>query len=315
VTDRIVIGTRGSKLALAQTHWVRRELSAAHPGLNVEVEVIRTKGDKILDSPLSQIGGKGLFTAELDRALIDGKIDMAVHSLKDLPTTLEPGLALGAVPRREDARDALISREGLSLDDLPAGSTVATSSLRRRAQVLHRRPDLRVIDIRGNLDTRLRKAAEPGGPDALIVALAGLRRMGWEDRVTQALDPEIMLPAVAQGALGVEVREGDARIQEIVSALNHPETALAARAERAFLRRLEGGCQVPVGALGRVENDTLHLAGMVADVEGTRIFSDRIDADPGDPESAGVRLAEILLTRGADAVLKEIFEKVGRSSR
>lgn len=301
------LGSRGSRLALWQAEHVKRRLEAAHPGLRVEIRVLRTTGDRITDVPLARIGDKGLFTKEIDRAVVSGEVDAAVHSLKDVPTRLANGLALGAVLEREDPRDVFIPAAGAaeSLEALPPGATVGTSSLRRRAQLLHLRPDLIVRDLRGNLDTRLARLRE-GGYDAIILASAGMRRLGFDDAVRQVLEPPDWLPAVGQGALGIAVREDDASTRNLVAPLQHPETAAATAAERAFLRTLEGGCQIPIGALASIDGERIVLHGFVAGIDGRPFIRGVVDGPAKDPEAVGVALARRLLERGAGEILDAI---------
>jgi hydroxymethylbilane synthase len=299
------IGTRSSALALWQANWVRQRLEEAHPGLRVELVEIQTKGDKILDAPLSKIGDKGLFTREIERALLDGEIDLAVHSLKDLPTTLPQGLTLGAVSEREDPRDALVSKGAASLADLPKGGTVATGSLRRRAQLLHLRPDLRVVDIRGNVQTRLRKFDESNW-DGMIMARAGLVRLGLKERIACDLGSAQMLSAVSQGALGLEIREGDTVTAEWITPIECATTRAATTAERAFLHALEGGCQVPVAALGQMVEGWLDLEGLVVSLDGHCYLRGRTRGPADKAEQIGSGLADVLLADGADEVLREI---------
>lgn len=301
------LGSRGSRLALWQAEHVKRRLEAAHPGLQVEIRILHTTGDRITDVPLARIGDKGLFTKEIDRAVVSGEVDAAVHSLKDVPTRLADGLALGAVLEREDPRDVFIPAAGgaRSLDELPDGATVGTSSLRRRAQLLHHRPDLNVQDLRGNLDTRMKRLSE-GGYDAILLARAGVIRLGFEDAVSQVLDPPAWLPAVGQGALGIAIREGDDATRELLAPLRHPETAAATAAERAFLRTLEGGCQIPIGALATVSDGRIVLHGLVAGVDGQPLIRDSIDGPAEDPEAIGVALAHRLLDQGAGKILDAI---------
>jgi hydroxymethylbilane synthase len=300
---RIRIGTRGSKLALRQTVWVRERIAERHPGIQIEVVKIKTTGDRITDVPLATVGGKGLFVKEIEEALLRKDIDLAVHSMKDVPTELPAGLHLGAITEREDPRDVLVSRGGLSLGEIPPAARVGTSSLRRGAQLLGMNPQWKIIPLRGNLDTRIRKL-KTEDLDAVIVAAAGVRRMGLEDRVTEYLAPEVMLPAVGQGALGIEcLQEGP--VNELIAFLNHPDSAMAVEGERAFLRRLEGGCQVPIAAYGEMRAGELHLQGMVAHIDGSRFF--RAEAQGKNPEAVGEQLAEDLLAQGADKVLEEIY--------
>lgn len=299
--DTIRIGTRRSRLALAQAEWVRGRMRERHPGAVVEVVSITTSGDRFRNVPIERIGDKGVFIKEIEEALLDGGIDVAVHSMKDLPTEIPEGLAIAAVPEREDPRDALISRVARSLAELPAGSRVGTGSLRRQAQVLHHRPDLEVVPIRGNVDTRLAKL-ERGEVEALVLALAGLKRLGREGEAAQLLPPDTWLSAVAQGALGLETRRREA---ERLRFLNHEPSAAEVEAERAFLRRLEGGCQVPAGARAVADRGGVSLAGMVAEASGRRIFRGEISGARADAAALGTRLAERLLDEGAGAVLRE----------
>ncbi|NOZ21314.1 MAG: hydroxymethylbilane synthase [Planctomycetes bacterium] len=301
----LTIGTRASKLALAQTEIVRRAIAEALPDVQIIVEHLSTTGDKIRDVPLARIGGQGLFTKEIENALLDGRIDLAVHSLKDLPTSLPDGLALAAVSRREDPRDVLIARDALRLDELPPGAVVGTSSLRRRAQLLAYRADLTVRDIRGNLDTRLRKL-KFGDYDAIIVARAGLLRLGGQPVEARTLPYEIMLPAVGQGALGLETRSEDAFAIECCSAVNDAPTAACVAAERAFLAELQGGCQAPIGAIAEIEGDTLMLRGMIRSTDGSeRVAGQECGAAPEAGE-VGKRLAHRLLAGGGEAILREL---------
>ena len=305
---RLRIGTRGSKLALWQSEWVKTKLQNTYPGLEVELVRIKTTGDKILDSPLSRIGGKGLFVKEIEEALLLGHVDLAVHSMKDVPVELPEGLMLCCYPERDETRDALVSRENLRLQNLPPGAKLGTSSLRRSAQILHIRPDVKIYSLRGNVDTRLRKLDE-GQYDAIVLAAVGLKRLGLSERVTQHLDPTEVLPAIGQGALGLEVREDKHEIIEILSFLNHKPTEFAVRAERAFLRRLEGGCQVPIAAHANFCEEKLKLVGMVADLDGSSLVKGEAQGDAEDAEEIGTGLAEDLLERGAEKILRRIYEK------
>jgi hydroxymethylbilane synthase len=300
------IGTRGSPLALTQTRWVEAEIQARHPGLVTELVIIKTTGDKLKDVPLAQVGGKGLFIKEIEEALLAGSVDLAVHSLKDMPAEMPPGCTLGAVPPREDCRDAFISNRYASLGEIPPGGRVGTGSLRRRVQVLHRRPDLEVVHLRGNVDTRLRKL-ETEGLDAIILAAAGLRRLGLGHIPKGYLDEAEMLPAIGQGALGLEVRLDDRQTLDLLAPLNHVPTQVAVTAERAFLGRLEGGCVVPVAALGQLADGVLSLEAMISDLEGRRVLKDRLVGPPEEAAAMGRRLAEMLLARGGGAILQEIF--------
>jgi hydroxymethylbilane synthase len=299
------LGTRGSPLALWQAHFVAdrlRPLAAPRPVVLVEIQ---TAGDQVRDVPLTQIGGDGVFTKEIQRALLDGAVDVAVHSLKDLPTTFVAGLALAAVPPRGPSGDAFVSSRFRRFDDLPVGATVATSSLRRRSQALHRRPDLKLVNVRGNVGTRLRKLEEEG-LDALILAQAGLERLGLAERSTEVLDPSWMLPAVGQGALGLECRADDAATLALLGPLNDASTRAAVLAERALLRGLGGGCQVPIGAATRVEGERLSLRGAVLPPDGSRRVADEVEGPVGDPEGLGRLLAERLLAAGARELLAAV---------
>ncbi len=306
----IRLGSRGSKLALWQAEYVQYEVER-NTGRKVEIVTIKTTGDMILDVPLARVGGKGLFVKEIEEALLSGRIDLAVHSMKDVPTELPEKLSIVAITAREDPRDAFLSRTVKSFDDLPKGARVGTSSLRRQTQLLARRPDLAILDNRGNLDTRIRKMEE-GRFDAIVLAAAGLRRLGWEGRITQVLPTEISLPAIGQGALGIEIRRDDARTRDAVAFLDDRDTSLAVRAERGFLARLEGGCQVPIAAYGRVEGETVLLDGLVGRPDGSEIVRGSAGGPGKDPEAVGVGLAEQLLARGAKAILDEVYRSAGR---
>ena len=305
---RLRIGTRGSALALWQAEWVKSQLLAGQQELMVELVVIKTTGDKILDVPLAMVGGKGLFVKEIEEALLDGRADLAVHSVKDMPAELPQGLHLAAMPPREDPRDALISKNGADLDKLPHGARVGTSSLRRAAQLLHLRPDLHIETLRGNVDTRLRKL-KTEGLDAIVLAAAGLKRMELSRVISEYLEPERILPAVGQGALGIETRVADVFTNEIVASLIHQQTVITVRAERAFLKRLEGGCQVPIGAYATTEDETLILTGIVADLKGVRLIRKEMRGDIRQPEVVGESLAEMVLESGGREILAEIYGK------
>jgi len=302
----LVIGTRRSKLALWQAEWVHARLRELEPELAVSLKRIKTTGDKILDTPLASIGGKGLFVKEIEEALLRGEIDLAVHSMKDVPTRLPAGLEILAIPEREDPRDVLITRNKVSLARLVPGSRIGTSSLRRQAQLLHYRPDLSIQILRGNLDTRLRKL-EAGEYDGIILAAAGIKRLGWSDRVTEYLSPDVCLPAIGQGALALEGRTDDGFVREVVARLDHHPTRIAVTAERAFLERLEGGCQVPIAAHAAITNGTLTLSALIAGVDGRRLVRDSVQGPMRDAHRLGVELAERLLARGGDEILKEIY--------
>ncbi len=301
----IHIGTRGSKLALWQAEWVKSRLEGLHPGLAVELTVIKTKGDKILDVPLAKVGGKGLFVKEIEEALLADRIDLAVHSMKDMPSEIPDGLCIGAVPERESPMDALISREGQTLDDLPRGARIGTSSLRRASQLRRVRPDIDIVPLRGNLDTRLRKLDE-GQMAAIVLAAAGIRRLGLDERITQLLPPEIMLPAVGQGALCVETRHEDPEVAQLVAPMESPATRTAVTAERAFLHRLEGGCQVPIAGHATLEDDQLALTGLVSDLAGQTVFREMQTGPAAQAAVIGRSLADQLLDRGAKTVLDSL---------
>lgn len=304
------IGTRGSRLALAQTEWVKGCIASQHPDIRIELVKITTTGDRILDSPLSRIGGKGLFVKEIEDALLDGKIDLAVHSMKDVPAELPPELCLSVFPLREDARDFLITGGHKTLQDLPEGARVGTSSLRRSAQLLNLRPDFRILPLRGNVETRLRKRDE-GVCEAVVLASAGLRRLNLGVPPGFLISPEEMLSAVGQGALGLEVRRSDQAVIERLAFLNHPATETAVRAERAFLKRLEGGCQVPIAGWARVEETGLTMDGLVAELDGSRIIRDRVFGRPEYAEAVGRELADRLLAAGADKILSRVYAEAG----
>jgi len=305
--DKLIkIGTRGSQLALWQANWVRDAIEALERGISVELVIIKTKGDKILDVPLAKVGGKGLFVKEIEEAVSDGRVDLAVHSMKDMPAKVPDGLCIGAVPEREIPKDVLISKNGLKLSELPFGAKVGTSSLRRAAQLKHARADLEILPLRGNLDTRLKKV-ENEGLDAIVLAAAGVKRLNFEDRITEYLDESVMLPAVGQGALCIETRKDDPVISPIAAALDHPETHIVVNGERAFLNRLEGGCQVPVAAHGKISSNIFTLTGLVADLDGKRIFKETLSGQPKDSESIGVELANHLLAMGAKEILDSLI--------
>jgi hydroxymethylbilane synthase len=301
----IVIGTRGSQLALWQANWVKEAIERTHRDLTVELSIIKTRGDKILDVPLAKVGGKGLFVKEIEEALLDGRIDLAVHSMKDMPAEIPAGLCIGAVPKREEPRDVLISRENLPFDQLEKGARIGTSSLRRAAQLLHVRPDFVIVPLRGNLDTRLKKL-HTESLDAIVLAAAGVRRMGLADRITQVLDETVMLPAVGQGALCIETRERDPRIAPVVETLDDPATRTVVLGERAFLHRLEGGCQVPIAAHGQIDDRGYTLTGLVCDVDGSHRIQQTRTGSLAQNERIGLELAEALLAEGAGDILERL---------
>jgi len=350
---KIIIATRGSKLALWQAEWVKTQLKEIDPGIDIELKKIKTTGDKILDVPLAKVGGKGLFVKEIEDAILRKDADLAVHSMKDVPTDLPKGLHLSAICKREDPRDALITQisnlksQISNFNDLPEGARIGTSSLRRMCQLMNIRPNLKIVQLRGNLDTRIRKLDE-GQFDAIIVAAAGVKRLGMARRITEILSPDISLPAIGQGAIGIECRVDDDYINNLLKHLNHAETAVCVRAERAFLKRLEGGCQVPIAAYAQLkdsnklqvtshklkENNTsknsslvthhsllpsdsllvtrhslLSIDGLVGSVSGDIIIKNSIEGKPDDAEQLGIKLAEDLLNRGAREILAEVYNK------
>lgn len=305
------LGTRGSQLARTQSELVAQGLKARHAGLAITVVAITTSGDRITDAPLAKVGGKGLFIKEIEEALLRGEVDLAVHSMKDVPTEVAPGLTIAAVTERETPYDVLISRRGETLDTLPTGARVGTSSLRRQAQLLHYRPDLTVVPLRGNVDTRLRKL-DREALDAIVVAGAGISRLGLQGRITQVLPLEISLPAIGQGALGVEIRRNDHQTRTLVEPLNHRSTALTITAERALLKRLGGGCQVPIAAHGHLDEGQLRLMGLVVRPDGTGMIRGEITGRGEEAEALGTALAEDLLARGADRILEELQQAVIR---
>ena len=302
---KVVIGSRGSALALWQANWAKRKLASAYPDLSIEIGVIKTEGDRLSEMPLSHIGGKEVWTKEIEHALLSGSIDLAVHSLKDLPTRLPEGLVLGAISVREDVRDVLVSKNNRVFWDLPEGATVATSSLRRQAQLKHARPDLNFVAIRGNVDTRVKKL-ETENLDGIILAAAGLKRLGLGDRIADFIDPDICLPAPGQAALGIEIREGDQRITDLVGVLNCVETQQAVTAERAMLAALGGDCSVPIGGYAAVDKasiDVLSLSGVVATPDGRRVISERGEGQASSAEQLGMRVAKGLVEQGAGVIL------------
>lgn len=302
---KIVIGTRSSKLALWQAGFVAECLKKEYPGLEVEMKLMTTKGDKILDAPLAKIGGKGLFTKELEQEMLEGGIDLAVHSLKDMPTEVPKGLVIAAITKRADPGDAVVSLKYGHFADLPEGAKVGTSSLRRKAQLLHARPDLNIQDLRGNVNTRLRKLEEENF-DAIVLAVAGLTRLGFKDRIAEVMPREIMLPAVGQGALAIEARGDDAEILEMLAFLNDEDMVACAKGERAFLAKVEGGCQVPVGVYGSVEQDELQLEAVIASLDGARLYRDKITGAKAEAEKHGGELAEKLLAAGGLEIMQEL---------
>jgi len=303
------MGTRGSKLALRQSEQVAAELRTCFPAWEIALVRIRTRGDTFADASFLQMEGKGLFVKEIEEALLAGKIDLAVHSMKDLPTELPSGLCLGAITFRQDPRDCLLSRDGFDLEELPEGAVIGTSSLRRQAQLQHFRPDLRIQPLRGNLDTRIRKLTSEG-LNAIILAAAGVHRLGMEDLITQYIPPEICLPAAGQGSLGVELRKEGQELREAISILHHEESAYSVMAERAFLRSLGGGCQIPIGALGQVEGDYLHLWGMISDPEGKRLIREDVSGPGVEAERLGEELAARIWPQAQEILQGERIEGI-----
>ncbi len=299
--NRLRIGSRGSPLALAQSTWVKQQLESRYPDLQVKLSIIKTSGDRFVDRPIAAVGGKGVFTKEIEDALFNQSIDLAVHSMKDLPTELPDGLAIVAVPAREDARDVLVTKRGLKLADLPRGARLATGSLRRQAQLLRHRGDLVLTPMRGNVDTRLRKL-DDGEADGLIMAAAGLKRIGRAERIGEYLPDEICVSAVAQGALAIEAR-ADGALGELLGFLHDPLAEAETVAERALLRRLSGGCHVPIGARARAAGEVLTMIAIVASPDGTTLCKAELTGDISEAEKLGERLAEELLQQGADKIL------------
>ena len=300
------IGTRGSRLALAQSEWVKEKIEARYPDGKVALVKIKTKGDKILDSPLSKIGGKGLFVKEIEDALLRQEVDVAVHSVKDVPAELPDGLKLSVFPERENPHDALVSKDYDTIEELPEGSSVGTGSLRRSTQLLYMRDDLNIVPLRGNVNTRL-KRLQAGDFHATILAVAGLIRLGFSERISHVIPPDEILPAVGQGALGLELRQDDDAVHDLLQFFNHKETEVTIRAERAFLKELEGGCQVPIAAHCRLDGDSLILQGMVAELDGSEIIRDEIKGEKDRANELGIMLAQRLLASGADKILMRIY--------
>lgn len=300
------IATRKSQLALWQAEYVARMLQQAHPGLQIELLKMTTQGDKILDTPLAKVGGKGLFVKELELGMLEGRADIAVHSMKDVPVELPEGLHLPVICPREDPRDAFVSNTFASLTDLPQGARVGTSSLRRQCQLRALRPDLQILDLRGNVNSRLQKL-DDGNYDAIILAAAGLKRLGFEARIREALAPEVSLPAIGQGAVGIECRVADTEINELLAPLHDLKTARRVQAERAMNARLQGGCQVPIGGYAEIEHGILLLRGLVGAPDGSEIVRGEIAGPPDNAEELGEVLAEDLLQRGADRILDTLY--------
>lgn len=306
MSNSLRIGTRGSQLALWQANWIKEQLIRRHPAMDVEIHTIKTTGDKILDVPLAKVGGKGLFVKEIEEALLADAVDLAVHSMKDVPTELPEGLGIVAVSKREDPRDAVLGRDKTPVLELPEGARIGTSSLRRQAQLFAARPDFDVKPLRGNINTRLRKLKD-GMYDAIILAMAGVKRLGWEKEVTEVIEPDVMLPAIGQGALGIEARLADADTLERIAFLNDEVTGSCVAAERAFLHRLEGGCQVPIAAYAVREEDEVLLTGLVGSVDGKKIIRDANKGPASDAAAQGDALANRILDAGGREILEEVY--------
>lgn len=304
--DILRIATRKSPLALWQAHFVRDQLQHHHPELKIELVTMTTQGDKILDTPLAKVGGKGLFVKELETGMLEGRADIAVHSMKDVPVEFPTGLHLAVICEREDPRDAFVSNNFKSLEELPQGARLGTSSLRRQSQISALRPDLNIIDLRGNVNTRLKKLDE-GEYDAIILAAAGLKRLEFDDRITQFLGTDVCLPAIGQGAVGIECRSDDARVNNLIAPLNDSKTQIRVLAERAMNQRLQGGCQVPIAGYAEFDRGIVLLRGLVGQVDGKQIIRGEIAGSPENVEELGMVLAEDLLSRGADKILNELY--------
>ena len=307
-SNSLRIATRKSALALWQAEFVRGELQRHHPGLEVELVTFTTRGDRILDTPLAKVGGKGLFVKELETALLEGEADLAVHSMKDVPMEFPAGLGLATICERADPRDALVSANFGSIADLPKGARIGTSSLRRQTQLRAKRPDLHILTLRGNVNTRLAKL-DAGEFDAIILAAAGLERLGLDGRIRERLAPEASLPAGGQGAVGVEVRLDDQRVRALLAPLHHEPTAVCVRAERALNGRLQGGCQVPIGAYAQLEGDQLWLRGLVGDPDGNQVLHSARRGAAAEPEALGIAVAEDLLAQGAGSILERVYSE------
>ena len=305
--SKIRIATRKSPLALWQAYFVRDSLIAHYPDLEVELVKMVTQGDKILDTPLAKVGGKGLFVKELENGMLRNEVDIAVHSMKDVPVELPEGLHLAVICEREDPRDAFVSNNFASFDELPKGAKVGTSSLRRMTQLKASRPDLEILDLRGNVNTRLKKLDE-GQYDAIILAAAGLIRLEFNERIKQSIDTQQSLPAIGQGAVGIECRTDDQGINDLLSVLNHEQTNICVTAERAMNHRLEGGCQVPIGGYAILEKDELYMRALVGRPDGSEVVRGEIRGNPADAATLGTTLADDLLSRGADAILKDVYD-------
>ena len=307
-SHKIIIGSRGSQLALWQANWVKSQLENLHGNADISIRVITTSGDKIKDVPLSKIGGKGLFVKEIEEALLAKEIDLAVHSMKDVPIEIPSQLEISIITKRENPLDALISKNGKKLEDLPQGATIGTSSLRRSSQLLNHRNDFKIHPLRGNVDTRLKKVEE-GKYDAILLASAGLNRLGWSNRITEEISHEIIIPAMGQGALGIETRLGDTKTYNFISSLNHEQTNYEVSAERALVGKLDGGCQVPIGAYAKIEGNLITLKGLVASLDGKIIHKSEIVGPIDDAINIGQDLGEELLKMGANEILEKLIQQ------
>jgi len=310
--NKVIIGSRGSELALWQTRYIKDKIQCAYPDLEIEVKIIKTTGDRLLDTSLSKIGDKGLFTKAIEDELLDKKIDLAVHSLKDLQTELPEGIILGAVSERENPSDVFISFKHSSIEALPESATVATGSLRRSAQMLNLRKDINIVDIRGNVNTRINKLIEKGW-DGLILAYAGVHRLKLDDLITQIIPIEKMIPAVSQGVLGVEIREDDKELKEILLVIENKESRMCTNSEREFLKELQGGCLIPAGALARIEGDRFVIRGVISNLDGNVIIKEKLITCTDYPEKIGKELAEIILKKGGKEILDEIRKNQNRN--
>ena len=307
-SHKIIIGSRGSQLALWQANWVKSQLENLHGNADISIRVITTSGDKIKDVPLSKIGGKGLFVKEIEEALLAKEIDLAVHSMKDVPIEIPSQLEISIITKRENPLDALISKNGIKLADLPQGATIGTSSLRRSSQLLNHRNDFKIHPLRGNVDTRLKKVEE-GKYDAILLASAGLNRLGWSNRITEEISHEIIIPAMGQGALGIETRLGDSKTYNFISSLNHEQTNYEVSAERALVGKLDGGCQVPIGAYAKTEDNLITLKGLVSSLDGKIIHKSEIVGPIDDAINIGQDLGEELLKMGANEILEKLIQQ------
>ena len=307
-SHKIIIGSRGSQLALWQANWVKSQLENLHSNADISIRVITTSGDKIKDVPLSKIGGKGLFVKEIEEALLAKEIDLAVHSMKDVPIEIPSQLEISIITKRENPLDALISKNGKKLADLPQGATIGTSSMRRSSQLLNHRNDFKIHPLRGNVDTRLKKVEE-GKYDAILLASAGLNRLGWSNRITEEISHEIIIPAMGQGALGIETRLGDTKTYNFISSLNHEQTNYEVSAERALVGKLDGGCQVPIGAYAKIEGNLITLKGLVASLDGKIIHKSEIVGPIEDAINIGQDLGEELLKMGANEILEKLIQQ------